>query len=83
MSVFRIEDKDLRKIDSLFLGWNETLIWSCLQGYMGTAWADSDIHPGSAQIVIADFAVFAGKANEELVRSRPPVLLPIRYTAAE
>ena len=73
MSIFRIEEENLKKIEPLFQGWDETLIWSCLQGYMGTAWADSDVNPGSAQIVIADFAIFAGEANEELVRNRPPV----------
>lgn len=71
MSIFRAAEKNLSKISSLYDNWNETLIWSCLQGYMGTAWADDDSNPKSAQIVIADFCIFAGEASEELVRNRP------------
>lgn len=71
MSVYRIVDSNLKKIESLFNDWNETLIWSCLQGYMGTAWADSSVNPKSAQIVIGDFCFFAGKPNERLVRNKP------------
>jgi len=71
LGVFQITDKNMSKISPLFDNWNETLIWSCLQGYMGTAWADDDSNPKSAQIVIADFSIFAGEAREELVRNRP------------
>lgn len=71
MSAFRITEENLRKIDYLFNGWNETLIWSCLQGYMGTAWANNDSNPKSAQIVIADFCFFAGEANKALVKNKP------------
>lgn len=59
---------ELSKIAPLFDGWEETLIWSCLQGCMGYALADDDDHPTAAQIVIADFCFFAGKANLDLVR---------------
>lgn len=71
MSIFHITDKNLRTIDYLFKGWNDTLIWSYLQGYMGTAWADSDVNPESAQIIIADFCFLAGKVNEALVKNKP------------
>lgn len=65
MSIFQINDKNI--IESLFQGWQETMIWSCLQGYMGKAYVDDIIAPKSAQIVIADFTFFAGEANRELV----------------
>lgn len=71
MSVYRMEGENLKKLNSLFEGWNETLLWSCLQGFMGTAWADNRTNPESAQIVIADFCFFAGKANELFVKNRP------------
>jgi len=71
VSVNQIFDKDIEKINVFFAGWNETLIWSCLQGYMGTAWVDNAVNPKSAQIVIADFCFFAGEINEELVRNKP------------
>jgi GNAT superfamily N-acetyltransferase len=58
-------------IAQLFEGWEETLIWSCLQGYMGNAWADNSENPQSAQIITGDFCFFAGIPNIELVRNIP------------
>lgn len=71
MSVHQLFDKEIEKIVSIFTGWNETLIWSCLQGYMGTAWVDNVNNPKSAQIVIADFCFLAGEINEELISNKP------------
>lgn len=44
----------------LFSGVEETLIWSCLDGRMGEAWADRLDHPQAARIITADFAFLAG-----------------------
>lgn len=64
--------KDKRHIlDSLFAGWDETLIWSFLQGIMGNAWADSLQKPTSAQIITGDFCFFAGVPSIELVKHIP------------
>lgn len=71
MSIFQVSNENLENIEYLFKDWNETLIYSCLQGYMGTAWVDSTIHPKSAQIVIGDFCFFAGEENETFVRNKP------------
>lgn len=71
MSVNYISGEDLKNLDRLFEGWNDTLIWSCLQGYMGSAWADNSIDPKSAQIAIADFCFLAGEPNIELVKYKP------------
>ncbi|MDD4082393.1 MAG: GNAT family N-acetyltransferase [Sphaerochaetaceae bacterium] len=71
MGISLISGKELRKIDSLFYGWNETLILSCLQGYMGKAWVDNSFKPKSAQIVLGDFCFFAGVPNEALLRNFP------------
>lgn len=68
MSVYEIRDKNA--IAHLFAGWDETMIWSCLQNCMGIAYADDVQSPQSAQILIAGFCFFAGKANEELMRNR-------------
>ncbi len=51
----------------LFDGWEETLIWSCLQGVMGKIYADDAEHPASAIAVNGDFTFFAGKADISLV----------------
>lgn len=56
-------------IKELFKNWNETLIWSCLQGIMG------EIHTNStedaAMAIIGDFVFYAGKPSEELIRFKP------------
>lgn len=48
------------KAAALFDGWNEALIWSCLQGHMGNMFLDDDENPSSAMINIGDFCFFAG-----------------------
>jgi GNAT superfamily N-acetyltransferase len=53
----------LEKIAPLFDGWNETLIWSVLQGHMGSFMADDEAAPEAAQIVLGDFCFFAGKPS--------------------
>ena len=63
---------DTAKAAPLFAGWEETLIWSCLQGLMGNIYT-TDLHcPVSALAVLGDFAFFAGKVNSELVSFYPP-----------
>lgn len=67
MSIYKIEKDHMERISPLFAGWQESLIWSCLQGCMGEAWADSPEQPVSARILLADFCFFAGRPNRELV----------------
>lgn len=50
----------------LIEGWQETLLWSCLQGHMGRAWADGPEAPQSARILVGDFFFFAGRPNRAL-----------------
>ena len=56
-------------INELFKNWNETLIWSCLQGVMG------EIHTNSAKdaamAILGDFAFYAGNPSEELIKFKP------------
>lgn len=59
------------RIAPLFDRWEETLICSCLQGYMGNAWTDDLLNPHSAQIITGDFCFFAGIPDKELVRNIP------------
>jgi GNAT superfamily N-acetyltransferase len=69
--MYCINKEDMYKIAPIFDGWNETLIWSCLQGYMGKAWANDIQNPQSAQIIAGDFCFFAGVPNVELVKNIP------------
>lgn len=56
-------------IEEMFKNWNETLIWSCLQGVMGEI--HTNIAEDAAMAILGDFAFFAGKPCEELVRFKP------------
>lgn len=69
--MYLLRKEEMAKITPLFDGWNETLIWSCLQGYMGNAWVDDRQGPKSAQIVTGDFCFFAGIPDAELVKNIP------------
>lgn len=66
-----LEQKEIYKVSPLFDGWDETMIWSCLQGYMGEAWVDCTESPQSAQIIVGDFCFFAGVPNIELSENIP------------
>ena len=48
------EIKDTNKISPLFGHWEETLIWSCLQGIMGKIYANDLTAPTAAMAVIGD-----------------------------
>ena len=41
------------KAIALFQNWEEALIWSCLQGYMGTLITDDEMTPESAIVISA------------------------------
>lgn len=69
MCIYEVEDK--KSIEKLFEGWEETLIWSCLQDCMGTAYSDDMNNPRSAKIIIGDFCFFAGEPQEELALHKP------------
>ncbi len=55
------------KAAELFKDWQETLIWSCLQGVMGKVYGDSPENPVSAMALLGDFCFFAGKPTREMV----------------
>jgi len=63
---------------ALFSGWDEALIWSCLQGYMGDLVLDNEEAPSSAMIHIGDFCFFAGNPNIALLNilDEPKLLIP-------
>lgn len=69
--IYGVDKKDMNKIAHIFDGWEETLLWSCLQGYMGNAYTNSIEELISAQIIIGDFCFFAGIPDTELVRNIP------------
>ena len=62
----------MHRIAPLFEGWDQTILWSCLQGYMGRAWADNLERPVSARVLVGDFCFLAGRPNRELAEALPP-----------
>ncbi len=52
----------------LFEDWEESILWSCLQGVMGAIYVDDVDNPATVKAVLGDFAFLAGTPNEELIR---------------
>ena len=61
----------------LFAGWRETMVWTCLQGHMGSVATDGRTPPESALCAVGDFCFLAGKPDPELARQADrPILVP-------
>lgn len=67
--IYEITNTD--KASALFGSWEETLIYSCLQGIMGKIYGDDSGNPTAAMSLLGDFAFFAGVPNAELVSYKP------------
>ena len=65
--IYQVEPS--KEIAAFFDGWEETMIYSCLQGIMGSLIADNPDKPTAAMACLADFCFLAGKPNEELILS--------------
>lgn len=57
-------------VEEIFVEWNETIIWSCLQGVMGEIYTNQPDND-AAMAILGDFAFVAGKPSEKLVRFKP------------
>lgn len=49
--------------------WDESIIWSCLQGIMGEVYTNAK--NDAAMAMLGDFAFYAGEPSEELIRFKP------------
>ena len=65
------ELKDTAKAEPLFEGWEETLIWSCLQQVMGKVFVTDPENPRSALAFVGCFCFYAGEPDRELVENKP------------
>lgn len=63
--------ENMKSVEHIFVGWEETLIWSCLQKIMGEIYVDNQDNPRSAMAIIGDFCFFAGEPDKELVLYKP------------
>lgn len=57
---------DTSKVKPLFEGWNETLIYSCLQKVMGKIFVTDPDSPVSAMAYVGCFAFYAGCPDEKV-----------------
>ncbi|MBQ8634180.1 MAG: GNAT family N-acetyltransferase [Lachnospiraceae bacterium] len=58
-------------VEHLFSSWQETCIWSALQGIMGDIYAEDTEKPEAAMVILGDFCFLAGTPNTELVAYKP------------
>ncbi len=65
----RVTDTNLVK--PLFGDWEETMIYSCLQGIMGELFVAEPMNPKSVMAVLGDFVLLAGEPSEKLVQNKP------------
>lgn len=83
--VTELKGNGLKRAADLFGGWDDTMIWSCLEGEMGRAYAvlrheerkrkslGEKPYIASAKLDIADFCFYGGEASEELVLHRKDI----------
>lgn len=67
--IYKLDDTE--KVKDLFAGWEETLIYSCLQKVMGTIYVTDIEQPKSAFAFVGCFGFYAGEPNRELVKNKP------------
>lgn len=71
--MIEVKKEQMGQIALLFEGIEDSMVISCLQGYMGNAYVTTLDHPGAALIVSGEYSFFGGDADStdavELVRS--------------
>ena len=60
-----------KNIEHLFSNWQDTCIWSALQGIMGDIYAEDTENPTAAKVILGDFCFITGEPNEELAAYKP------------
>lgn len=63
--MIEVKKEQMNLIASLFEGFEDSMVISCLQGYMGNAYAETLNNPRAALIVSGEYSFFAGDANSE------------------
>ena len=67
--IFELDDTS--KVKHIFDGWNETLIYSCIQKVMGKIYVTDIDNPKSAFAFVGCFGFFGGEPEKELVVNKP------------
>lgn len=58
-------------VSGIFVGWDSSMILSCLEGIMGHLYADDSTAPQSCMAFIGDFRFFDGRPDKQLVQMLP------------
>ncbi|MDX8046280.1 GNAT family N-acetyltransferase [Gracilibacillus sp. S3-1-1] len=79
--IYKADIKTKKRLKTMFEGFDSTIILSCLQGHMGTAWVNDLENPTVAQITVGIFSFYAGNSHateaEELLDNLPEDILVI------
>ena len=82
--IYKLENTN--KVRHIFEGWNETMIYSCLQKVMGTIYVTDPDAPQSAVAFAGCFAFYGGEPDRELVINKPDgfvIMIPQNETWAK
>lgn len=64
--IYELHGKLRKKLIPMFDGMDDTVILSCLQGHMGSAWVDDLENPTVVQVKVGIFVFFAGNPNAKM-----------------
>ncbi|WP_449354150.1 GNAT family N-acetyltransferase [Virgibacillus natechei] len=82
--IYKADLNVRKKLFPMFDRMEDTIILSCLQGHMGSAWVDDLERPTIAQILVGDFVFYTGnphaKEAEALLHHLPVNILAIVNT---
>lgn len=67
--IYELEDTSI--VTKLFEGWQETMVYSCLQKVMGKVFVTNTDHPKSVCVYAGCFAFYAGEPDKEIVKNKP------------
>ncbi len=67
--IYELEDTSI--VTKLFEGWQETIVYSCLQKVMGKVFVTNTDHPKSVCAYAGCFAFYAGEPDKEIVKNKP------------
>ncbi|MFR8220612.1 MAG: GNAT family N-acetyltransferase [Blautia faecis] len=55
------------RASALFAGWQDSVVWSALQGVMGKIYVDSLEKLESGAVMLGDFCFLSGKPESEVI----------------
>ena len=58
--IYEMSEHNKNKIEAIFGGWQETLIWSCLQNVMGHIYVNHSENPTAAMAILEIFVFLQG-----------------------